>query len=151
MGLLKCVDCGHMVSDRARTCPQCGCPVEFTINEYELIRQEYDIVIHPKYGRGRIIDIDQTCITILFENTEERKKFLKTAVMPMLKFLNEGYRQELLKKEEKTNEAHIQEQIENKIDAFWDSVEDWKKSNWKHADYVKIFWEYNGEYKEKHS
>lgn len=25
--LLKCPDCGHMVSSRANSCPQCGCPV----------------------------------------------------------------------------------------------------------------------------
>ena len=28
MALIKCSECGHMISDRASTCPQCGAPVE---------------------------------------------------------------------------------------------------------------------------
>ena len=28
MALIQCTECGHMVSDRAETCPNCGCPVE---------------------------------------------------------------------------------------------------------------------------
>ena len=28
MGLIKCPDCGNMVSDRATACPSCGCPAE---------------------------------------------------------------------------------------------------------------------------
>lgn len=27
MALLKCPDCGHDVSDKAQSCPNCGCPV----------------------------------------------------------------------------------------------------------------------------
>lgn len=27
MGLLTCPDCGRDVSDRARACPHCGCPI----------------------------------------------------------------------------------------------------------------------------
>ena len=27
MGLIKCPDCGNMVSERAESCPSCGCPV----------------------------------------------------------------------------------------------------------------------------
>ena len=26
MGLVRCEECGHRVSDQARTCPGCGCP-----------------------------------------------------------------------------------------------------------------------------
>ncbi len=29
MALRKCPDCGKMVSDRAKACPECGCPSEF--------------------------------------------------------------------------------------------------------------------------
>lgn len=28
MGLIKCPDCGNMVSDRAAACPSCGCPAD---------------------------------------------------------------------------------------------------------------------------
>ena len=27
MALIKCKECGHEISDKARTCPKCGCPV----------------------------------------------------------------------------------------------------------------------------
>ncbi len=29
MALLKCPDCGKMVSSRAKACPECGCPMDF--------------------------------------------------------------------------------------------------------------------------
>ena len=29
MALLKCPDCGKMVSSRAKACPDCGCPIEY--------------------------------------------------------------------------------------------------------------------------
>lgn len=28
MGLIKCTECGAMISDQAKSCPKCGCPVE---------------------------------------------------------------------------------------------------------------------------
>ena len=28
MALIKCTECGQMVSDKAANCPNCGCPVE---------------------------------------------------------------------------------------------------------------------------
>lgn len=28
MALIKCTECGHMVSDKAVKCPKCGCPIE---------------------------------------------------------------------------------------------------------------------------
>ena len=28
MALIKCSECGHMISDKAMKCPKCGCPVE---------------------------------------------------------------------------------------------------------------------------
>lgn len=28
MALIKCIDCGKDVSDRASSCPNCGCPIE---------------------------------------------------------------------------------------------------------------------------
>ena len=27
MALIKCSECGHMISDKARKCPKCGCPL----------------------------------------------------------------------------------------------------------------------------
>ena len=33
MALIKCVDCGKEVSDRAKVCPNCGCPIECSVSE----------------------------------------------------------------------------------------------------------------------
>ena len=33
MALIKCVDCGKEVSDRASVCPNCGCPIECSLAE----------------------------------------------------------------------------------------------------------------------
>lgn len=34
MALIKCADCGKEVSDRAKTCPNCGCPIECSIPDF---------------------------------------------------------------------------------------------------------------------
>ena len=33
MALIKCPECGRQVSDKALTCPNCGCPIGTTINQ----------------------------------------------------------------------------------------------------------------------
>lgn len=33
MALLKCPDCGKMVSERVTSCPDCGCPREYFESE----------------------------------------------------------------------------------------------------------------------
>lgn len=30
MALIKCNECGHTISDKAESCPNCGCPIEDT-------------------------------------------------------------------------------------------------------------------------
>lgn len=37
--LIKCVECGKEISDKASACPHCGCPVEYTVsnNRYKII------------------------------------------------------------------------------------------------------------------
>ena len=35
MALIKCVECGNKISDKAECCPECGCPVELKITCFE--------------------------------------------------------------------------------------------------------------------
>lgn len=35
MALIKCTECGNMVSDKADRCPHCGCPVSIILGETE--------------------------------------------------------------------------------------------------------------------
>ena len=42
MALLKCPDCGNMVSDRAPFCTKCGCPIDCIIEESKTINREKD-------------------------------------------------------------------------------------------------------------
>ncbi|MCI7099516.1 MAG: Zn-ribbon domain-containing protein [Lachnospiraceae bacterium] len=37
MALIKCSECGKEFSDRAAACPNCGCPVEYSLHETENI------------------------------------------------------------------------------------------------------------------
>lgn len=37
MALIKCPECGKEVSDKAKTCPNCGCPLEETVT-YGIVR-----------------------------------------------------------------------------------------------------------------
>lgn len=36
MALIKCTECGAMISDQAKSCPKCGCPVEYDNHVEEL-------------------------------------------------------------------------------------------------------------------
>lgn len=44
MALIKCKNCGRMMSDRADFCPHCGCPKEFSAKEKTSIKEENPII-----------------------------------------------------------------------------------------------------------
>ena len=40
MALIKCPECGKEISDKAKTCPNCGCPIKkITGTENEILEQ----------------------------------------------------------------------------------------------------------------
>ena len=49
MALIKCTECGHMVSDKASMCPNCGCPIE-SLSEAQEGRMDEE----PKKKKGWI-------------------------------------------------------------------------------------------------
>lgn len=69
MSLIKCAECGKEISDKAGSCPHCGCPMSYTLKklkeqERKLEEQEnkdklmYECpVCHVKYKNG-VIECD---------------------------------------------------------------------------------------------
>ena len=47
MALIKCKECGHDISDKARKCPKCGCPTG-------QVEATQEVVNEPKKNRARI-------------------------------------------------------------------------------------------------
>lgn len=54
MSLIKCVECGKEYSSKASTCPNCGCPIEETLNE--ICKEEKCVIInHEAYDVSEIL------------------------------------------------------------------------------------------------
>lgn len=70
MALIKCSECGHEVSDRAKACPNCGCPLaaqtatDTTDNVEEGIREEVS-TLKPKRGKRFWIILAAAMVVLL--------------------------------------------------------------------------------------
>ena len=56
MALIKCVDCGKDISDKAKACPHCGCPIEESTKD--VVKEEQTVVevtSKPKKNIKKII------------------------------------------------------------------------------------------------
>ena len=68
--LLTCPDCCGIVSNRAKFCPHCGCPIEFILTSTATINNKADspftgtLIRHLELGEGRVIAIAGNEITI---------------------------------------------------------------------------------------
>ncbi len=69
MALIKCPECGHMISDKAKACPKCGCPVEF--NEGTTPKVSEDVKSNV------IITNDSKASTMLPSSPKSTKAFWK--------------------------------------------------------------------------
>ncbi len=61
MALIKCLECGHEVSDKALTCPNCGCPVQLGRNVQAVPEQK-----HHKSNFGKILLGVVLCVAVLY-------------------------------------------------------------------------------------
>lgn len=54
MSLITCSECGKQISDKAASCPNCGCPVEKKSNGMEAIQNYHasDYPVYPKTPKG---------------------------------------------------------------------------------------------------
>lgn len=73
MSLLKCVECGGMVSSKAAACPHCGCPVEATenspnVNVFVLSNTSYDISEVIDCLEKEKLTMAHVCIGSIFNN-----------------------------------------------------------------------------------
>lgn len=99
MPLLKCPDCGNMVSDKAAFCMKCGCPIDCIVSENkkyithgEIAPQEpLEIgkiisnniekgteLWHEKYGMGIVVGFEesQSGEIIVVSFTDDKRRFL---------------------------------------------------------------------------
>lgn len=53
MALLNCIECNHVVSDKASACPNCGCPVSFLLNVSSLAEPDTDKQEPKKHKRRK--------------------------------------------------------------------------------------------------
>ncbi len=56
MALIKCVDCGKEVSDRAKICPNCGCPIECSIEAFPVLPQEETVISGKVEDEPTVVD-----------------------------------------------------------------------------------------------
>ncbi len=56
MGLIKCEDCGQMISDKAKCCPNCGCPNPYIAKEENPSSQgsDFNLTDTGQSGKSRI-------------------------------------------------------------------------------------------------
>lgn len=46
MALISCVECGKEFSDKAKACPNCGCPIEYIIETLEKQKAQQEVSVH---------------------------------------------------------------------------------------------------------
>lgn len=71
--LIKCIECGHDVSDKASACPNCGCPVLIEPIENTQKIEEETIDVNPNIRNINGKDIDITEIIYFIRNNEKIK------------------------------------------------------------------------------
>lgn len=71
MALVKCPDCGKMVSDRISACPECGCPVEFFVSNDDVSAAPAEMEEVEKNSIGNIIFEFKGCSILYPVNSEK--------------------------------------------------------------------------------
>lgn len=50
MALIKCFDCGKEISDRAGSCPFCGCPISELVKSGETVKIKPLLAVSPEWA-----------------------------------------------------------------------------------------------------
>ena len=72
MALIKCKNCGRMMSDRADFCPHCGCPKEFAAKEETSIKEENPIIEEDSVKEENSVTKAQTVSTTEYLNSNDK-------------------------------------------------------------------------------
>lgn len=72
MALIKCKECGRMMSDRADFCPHCGCPKEFSAKEETSIKEEKPIIEEDPVKEENSVTKAQTVSTTEYLNSNDK-------------------------------------------------------------------------------
>lgn len=48
MALISCIECGKEFSDKAKACPNCGCPIEYIIEMLEKQQVQQEVPVHSE-------------------------------------------------------------------------------------------------------
>lgn len=99
MALIICTECGHKVSDKAISCPECGCPISAMLEAETYV---YDVVLlgYPQDKKTRCalfemmiynLDIErdaarhilQYCDTIKSQISKTEAEFIKSKLEPL--------------------------------------------------------------------
>lgn len=72
MALIKCKNCGRMMSDRADFCPHCGCPKEFSAKEGTSIKEENPIIEEDSVKEESSVTKAQTVSTTEYLNSNDK-------------------------------------------------------------------------------
>ena len=92
MALIKCIECGKEISDKASTCPNCGCPVSVAENKENRSseREESNVKSLTKKANGfprRIVAIFSVIVLLVFviasipTGVEKDKAILKDCLL----------------------------------------------------------------------
>lgn len=54
MALIKCEECGKEISDRAKSCPHCGCPNDFSSDNNPIPTPKEELMQCPKCGSTQL-------------------------------------------------------------------------------------------------
>ena len=54
MALIKCSECGHMISDRAKACPKCGAPINASNQETDAFNQGLNDKCETREQRNKL-------------------------------------------------------------------------------------------------
>lgn len=56
MALIKCTECGKEYSDKAKNCPNCGCPTDAQNTSSVVSTQDSDLTTYEKIPRNKVVE-----------------------------------------------------------------------------------------------